>query len=351
MLEITDLRVEYEKGVPTLDHYHLTVATGELVALLGPSGCGKTTTLRAVAGFVEPTGGRITIAGRDVTHIPPHRRDIGLVFQSYALFPHLTVAQNIAFGLRMRGMRGTEQERRVAEALRLVDLEGLGNRRPAQLSGGQQQRVALARAVVIEPQLLLLDEPLSNLDAKLRVTMRTEIRRLQQRLGVTTLYVTHDQIEALAISDRVVVMNQGRIEQSGSPEAIYKQPATPFVADFLGFENHFAGRIAALQADNMQLQAAGYTFRAIHANAAFKTGDEALVYFRSEAAQIVSSPSENSLPVEVLLRTFQGNALEYVVQSQLGEFKVRLPEDQPRFDPGPAHLVLNPANLIVMPKP
>ncbi|MCL4247927.1 MAG: ABC transporter ATP-binding protein [Anaerolineae bacterium] len=350
MLEITDLRVEYEKGVPTLDHYDLTVHSGELVSLLGPSGCGKTTTLRAVAGFVVPASGQITVAGRDVTRIPPNQRDIGLVFQSYALFPHLTVAQNIAFGLRMRGVRGSERDRRVAEALKLVDLEGLGGRRPAQLSGGQQQRVALARAVVIEPQLLLLDEPLSNLDAKLRVTMRTEIRRLQQRLGVTTLYVTHDQIEALAISDRVVVMNQGRIEQSGSPEEIYKQPATPFVADFLGFENHFAGTVTAVQNGETQLQAAGRSFTAIHADHDLNPGNDVWVYFRSEAAQLAAAPAANSLPVEVLLRTFQGSAVEYVVQSAQGEFKVRMPEDQLRFDPGPAHLLLNPQQLIVMPK-
>ncbi|MCB9460661.1 MAG: ABC transporter ATP-binding protein [Anaerolineaceae bacterium] len=350
MLKINDLRVEYEKGVPTLDHYDLTVNEGELVSLLGPSGCGKTTTLRAVAGFVDTAGGQITISGRDVTKIPPNKRDIGLVFQSYALFPHLTVNQNVAFGLRMRRVTKKDQSKRVDEALRLVDLEGLGERRPAQLSGGQQQRVALARAVVIEPQLLLLDEPLSNLDAKLRVNMRTEIRRLQQRLSVTTLYVTHDQIEALAISDRVVVMNHGRIEQSGTPEEIYKQPQTPFVADFMGFENHFAGTVSAVDTDALTVQAADTTFQASQASGDLRAGDEVWVYFRSESAQLAADAVPNSVPVNVLLRTFQGNAIEYVIQSDLGEFKVRLPEDQVRFDAGPAYLSLNPDSLIVMPK-
>ncbi|MCB0043447.1 MAG: ABC transporter ATP-binding protein, partial [Caldilinea sp.] len=194
-------------------------------------------TLRTVAGFIDPSAGTVTIAGRNVTRLPPNKRDLGIVFQSYALFPHLTVFQNVAFGLERRRVNKAEQTQRVNDALALVDMADFAHRRPAQLSGGQRQRVAVARAIVIEPTLLLMDEPLSNLDAKLRVGMRTEIRRLQQRLGITTLYVTHDHVEALTLSDRIVVMNKGNIEQIGTPEEVFSNPQTPFVADFMGFEN------------------------------------------------------------------------------------------------------------------
>jgi putative spermidine/putrescine transport system ATP-binding protein len=223
----------------------LDVRQGELVALLGPSGCGKTTTLRMVAGFVEPTEGRVTIAGRDVTRAPPHARDTGMVFQSYALFPHMTVAQNVAFGLEMRKVPRGEREERVAEALRLVRLEGLAERLPRQLSGGQQQRVALARALVVNPAVFLLDEPLSNLDAKLRAEVRVEIRSLQQRLGLTTLFVTHDQEEALTMADRLVVMDRGRVRQIGTAEELYERPADLFVANFIGRVNILHGTVSA----------------------------------------------------------------------------------------------------------
>ncbi len=219
----------------------LVVAQGELVALLGPSGCGKTTTLRMVAGFVAPSAGRVVIGERDVTRLPPYARDTGMVFQGYALFPHMTVAENVGFGLEMRRVNRAERTARVAEALRLVRLEGLGDRRPAQLSGGQQQRVALARALVVNPAVFLLDEPLSNLDARLRAEVRVEIRALQQRLGLTTLFVTHDQEEALTMADRLVVMEGGRVRQQGTPEAVYERPVDLFVAGFLGRCNAFAG--------------------------------------------------------------------------------------------------------------
>ena len=246
-LEIHDLTVSYEKSAPALERFSLEVEQGELVSLLGPSGCGKTTTLRSIAGFLRPDSGKIVINDRDYTRLPPNRRDIGLVFQSYALFPHLTVFHNVAFGLRMRRVPKAEVRTRVANALKMVGLEAFADRRPAQLSGGQQQRVALARATVIEPQVLLLDEPLSNLDARLRVDMRQEIRRLQQQLGITTLYVTHDQVEAMSISDRVVVMNQGEIEQIGAPASIFAAPETAFVADFMGFDNHFGAAVLSVQ--------------------------------------------------------------------------------------------------------
>jgi putative spermidine/putrescine transport system ATP-binding protein len=217
----------------------LAVKPGELVALLGPSGCGKTTTLRMVAGFVEPSEGRILLRGRDITTMPPHRRDTGMVFQSYALFPHLTVAENIAFGLQRRGVPKPEAAERVARMVALLQLQGLEKRLPKQLSGGQQQRVAVGRALVINPAVVLLDEPFSNLDALLREGTRIELRRLQTELGLTTLFVTHDQAEAMAISDRIAVMNKGRLEQLGTPREVYDRPATRFVASFIGRANLF----------------------------------------------------------------------------------------------------------------
>ncbi|HXG40912.1 MAG TPA: ABC transporter ATP-binding protein [Candidatus Limnocylindrales bacterium] len=210
---------------------------GEFISLLGPSGCGKTTTLRMIAGFELPTAGRIVLDGADITYRPPNRRNVGMVFQSYALFPNMTVADNIGFGLKVRGRPRAEIERRVQELLELIRLPRLGARYPWELSGGQQQRVALARALAIEPQVLLLDEPLSALDAKIRVALRHQIRAIQRQLGITTVYVTHDQEEALSLSDRVVVMSEGRIEQIGTPAEIYNFPATPFVASFVGTLN------------------------------------------------------------------------------------------------------------------
>lgn len=219
----------------------LDIRDGEFFTLLGPSGCGKTTLLRMIAGFTEPDAGRICIGDKRIDTLPPHRRNIGMVFQNYAIFPNLTVAGNIAYGLKARKIAGDEIARRVAEALALVRLPGYGERWPHQLSGGQLQRVAIARALVIRPQVLLLDEPLSNLDARLRVDMRGEIRDLQQRLGITTVYVTHDQEEALAVSQRIAVMQAGRIEQLGAPGEIYRQPASLFVAQFMGTTNVLPG--------------------------------------------------------------------------------------------------------------
>jgi spermidine/putrescine ABC transporter ATP-binding subunit len=220
-----------------------TVREGELVSLLGPSGCGKTTVLRCIAGYIPPDEGRIFLNGTEVTTMQPYHRDIGMVFQSYALFPHMSVEQNVAFGLRMRHIAKPEIRERVAEGLRLVDLQGFERRRTNELSGGQQQRVALARAIVIRPRLLLLDEPLSNLDAKLRRSMQIEIRALQEALRITTILVTHDQAEALSLSDRVIVMNKGRIQQVGTPTEIYAGPTTTFVADFIGDSNLLKGRL------------------------------------------------------------------------------------------------------------
>jgi spermidine/putrescine ABC transporter ATP-binding subunit len=242
-LEVRGLTKRFSPRV-TVGPLSFEVMEGEFFSLLGPSGCGKTTTLRCIAGFETPSEGSIALDGERLNDRPPHRRDVGLVFQNYALFPHLTVFDNVAFGLRLRKVGGAEIERRVAGMLALVDLPELGARYPAQLSGGQQQRVAIARSLVLEPRLLLFDEPLSNLDLKLRIQMRYELRELSRRLGKTAVYVTHDQTEALALSDRIAVLSQGRIEQIGAPSEIYERPASAFVADFIGSSNIVKARIA-----------------------------------------------------------------------------------------------------------
>ena len=245
-LSIVDLTKRYAAGLePAVDRLNMEVEEGHLVALLGPSGCGKTTTLRMVAGLMDPTAGSIVVDGKEITHTPVNKRGMGMVFQSYALFPHMNVEQNVAFGLEMRQIPKAEQKARVAAALDMVQLGHLGKRQTKELSGGQQQRIALARALVVEPTLLLLDEPLSNLDAKLRETMRTEIRSIQQRTRATTLFVTHDQDEALDMADRIAVMNGGLIEQFGSPTDVYERPRTHFVANFIGQANFLTARIGA----------------------------------------------------------------------------------------------------------
>jgi len=241
-LEIEGLSKHFGASV-AVQEVSLDVRDGEFVMLLGPSGCGKTTTLRMIAGFIAPTAGHVRLDGKDITALPPWKRNTGMVFQSYALFPHLTVAENVAFGLEMRNVAKPDLAPRVSEALRLVRLGGLDERLPRQLSGGQQQRVALARALVIRPDVLLLDEPLSNLDAKLRETVRVEIRELQHKLGITTVMVTHDQEEALIMADRLVVMSEGSVRQVGSQRDLYERPADRFVAGFVGRSNLLPGRV------------------------------------------------------------------------------------------------------------
>jgi len=240
-LELENLTKRFGQQT-AVDGLWLGVEQGEIVSLLGPSGCGKTTTLQMIAGFIEPTSGAIRLEGRDLLAVKPAQRGLGIVFQSYALFPHMTVAQNVSFGLEMQGVAAAERTKRVAETLELVGLAAFTERFPRQLSGGQQQRVALARALVIRPPILLLDEPLSNLDAKLREEMQIELHQIQRTVGTTTLLVTHDQAEAMALSDRIVVMNHGRAEQIGPPHETYERPATPFVANFLGRTNLVDGK-------------------------------------------------------------------------------------------------------------
>jgi iron(III) transport system ATP-binding protein len=269
----------------------LEVREGELVTLLGPSGCGKTTALRMIAGFEMPTSGRILIDGQDVSGLPPHTRNTAMVFQSYAIFPHLTVARNVAFGLEMRGLGREEIAARVQSVLELVELAGLEHRSPEQLSGGQQQRVALARAIVTEPRVLLFDEPLSNLDAKLREQMRVEVRRLQRRLRITSIYVTHDQAEAMALSDRIVVMEAGRIQQVAEPLQIYAHPATRFVADFIGRVNFLEGRVASTGADAVGVLVRGRRMDVPATRDSFRTDDAVTVVVRPETIRLTAEPA------------------------------------------------------------
>ncbi|WP_332117128.1 ABC transporter ATP-binding protein [Azorhizobium caulinodans] len=244
-IEIAGVSKSYDGATRAVDAIDMTIEPGEFFSLLGPSGCGKTTTLRMIAGFEMPSEGIIRVGGADITRVPAHKRDMGMVFQNYALFPHRTVRENVAFGLRMRGLARATIAKKVDEALAMVALTGFEDRMPGQLSGGQQQRVALARAIVIEPRVLLCDEPLGALDKKLRQSMQFELKQLQKKLGVTLVFVTHDQEEALAMSDRIAVLSRGKIEQVGTPVEIYDRPATRFVADFIGETNLFKGELAA----------------------------------------------------------------------------------------------------------
>ena len=286
----------------------LHVASAERVALLGPSGCGKTTTLNMIAGFLEPDAGTISIAERPMSGVPPHRRDTGMVFQSYALFPHLDVHDNLAFGLVMRRTPKHEIHARVREALALVHLEGLQRRHPKELSGGQQQRVALARALVIKPSVLLLDEPLSNLDAKLRHEMRLEIVEIQQRLGITTIFVTHDQDEALAIADRVAVMNAGVVEQIDTPAGIYHRPRTEFVARFIGEANFLPGRVAAADGERAVVDVDGGGQLVALRDRTAPVGTRVLAMVRPERVRVLHTPAggDNSLTATVRSLSFLG---------------------------------------------
>ncbi len=287
------------------------------MSFLGPSGCGKTTLLRLIAGFESPTAGEIWLAGRRLDLVPPNRRGTTMVFQGYALFPHLSVFENVAYGLRVRRVGGTALRERVTRALDLVGLTGLETRQPSQLSGGQQQRVALARALVLEPALLLFDEPLSNLDAKLREQMRLEIRALQQRVGITAVYVTHDQGEAMTLSDRIAIMSAGRIEQVGAPREVYESPATRFVADFIGRATFLHARVIAAGASGMDVELLGRRVRA-PADDALAAGSQIVVMVRPEAVMLRVDGDGVAGVVEQA--TFVGGVAQYVVR--VGEMRL-----------------------------
>jgi spermidine/putrescine transport system ATP-binding protein len=308
-----------------VDDLSLDIPSGEFFSMLGPSGCGKTTTLRMIGGFEEPTRGTIYLTGRDVTDLPPYKRDVNTVFQSYALFPHLNVYDNVAFGLRRRKVDRGETQTRVADALRLVDLEGFERRRPSQMSGGQQQRVALARALVNRPKVLLLDEPLGALDLKLRKQMQLELKRIQSEVGITFIYVTHDQEEAMTMSDRLAVMRAGKIEQVGPPEDVYENPQTEYVASFLGASNLLEGELKE-QTDGVAtvLLAGGDVVRVPSARAPFETGTAIKVGVRPEKITI-GPEQDGELPagwnsVMGLLRmsTYIGVSNQYKVEGPLG---------------------------------
>jgi spermidine/putrescine ABC transporter ATP-binding subunit len=296
-----------------VDRLDLAVEDGEFLAVLGPSGCGKTTTLNLIAGFVEPTAGRVVIDGADVTGRPPHQRGLGVVFQSYALFPHLSVRENVAFGLRERRLPAAEIDRRVADVLALVRLDRAGRQRPSELSGGMQQRVALARALVYRPRVLLLDEPLAALDRKLREGMRDELRAIQRSLGITTIFVTHDQTEALGLADRIAVMNHGRLEQLGAPREIYERPASRFVADFIGASTVLRGR--AVAADRVGI--AGGTLLAKSVTA--PVGADVELAIRPERVRLVSGPGDNVLDARIEVLVYQGAQTEVTARLNDGQ--------------------------------
>ena len=298
--------------VRAVDQISISIEEGEFVTLLGPSGCGKTTTLRLIAGFEFPTEGRIVLDGEVINEQPPNQRDMAMVFQSYAIFPHLNVFENIAYGLKIQRLSKEVVKQKVRRVLELTELTGLENRAPNALSGGQQQRVALARALVMEPKVLLMDEPLSNLDAKLRELMRTEIRRIQQTLGITSVYVTHDQVEAMTLSDRIVVMNGGRIEQIGAPPEIYRHPETAFVADFIGRTNFVAATVRDLNGDTVVMDALGQTLTIPKPDKTVSAGQAVKLVVRPEAIAVVEQGGQYQGIVR--WTSYLGNLVEYKIE-------------------------------------
>ena len=338
-VDLKDICVSYDGKTNVLEGLNLQINEGELVSLLGPSGCGKTTTLRVVAGYIDTKSGEFLVGGQNYTKIPVHKRNFGIVFQSYALFPHLTVFENVAFGLKMRKMDKATIEQKVNNMLEICGLTEYKDRLPKQMSGGQRQRVALARALVIEPKLLLLDEPLSNLDAKLRIQMRVEIKRLQKKLGITTIFVTHDQEECFSISDRVAIMNGGVIEQYDTPENIYAKPKTEFVARFIGFENF----ISVNRQDDGTYKALDYIFKCDNSDL-----KQAKITIRPDDILIVDEASNlNSISGTIQVRTFLGKSYQYEVSTPIGNLIVNGDGNKVYETGETLHLYL-PENKIVL---
>ncbi len=303
-------------------NFNLEIERGEFVSLLGPSGCGKTTTLQMVAGFLEPSHGRLLLEGRDITHLRPEQRGMGVVFQSYALFPHMTVEQNVAFGLQMRKLGHAEQQKRIADTLALVRLHGLGHRFPKELSGGQRQRVAIARALAIQPDVLLLDEPMSNLDAKLRQEMHVEMRAIQRQLGITTILVTHDQVEAMTMSDRIAVMHNGEIAQVDTPQALYDRPSCDFASVFLGKTNRLDGMRDSTSPG--QIRVGGITLAAGAAPEAAPQAGPVSVYLRPEKIRVADA-GEPGVPGVIRTLLFLGSQWALDVETELGLLHVSVP--------------------------
>jgi putative spermidine/putrescine transport system ATP-binding protein len=314
-LELNSVRKQFSHDFVAVEHFDLQVEKGEFVSFLGPSGCGKTTTLRMIAGFEFPTTGTIMLDGKDITQMPPNQRKLGMVFQSYALFPNMTVADNIGFGLTIAKKPKAEVDQTVNQMLDLIKMDSKRGQYPYQLSGGQQQRVALARALAIHPQVLLLDEPLSALDAKIRLELRSEIRRIQQMMGITTIFVTHDQEEALSISDRTVVMSEGRIEQAGTPFEIYNFPRTEFVAQFVGQLNMLGAQVVDPAAGTLKLE--GQQIQTANMPEAHKKGDQVKVAIRPERISFASDGRKpNVIKVTIKTITFLGSIVR--IQAQVG---------------------------------
>lgn len=336
-------------AVRAVDALDLAVHEGELLSLLGPSGCGKTTTLNLIAGFVTPSAGRVIVDGQDVTARTPHERGLGVVFQSYALFPHMSVFENVAFGLRERRVAKSEIGRRVGDALALVRLQGQGERRPRQLSGGMQQRAALARALVYAPRVLLLDEPLAALDRKLREEMRAELREILREVGITTVFVTHDQTEALSLSDRIAVMNQGRIEQLGPPRAVYERPATRFVADFIGGSSRLRGRASA--PDRVDL-GSGVTVE-VRLGRLLEVGEAVELGIRPERVAVAPAggAGANRIPGRITRLTYLGAQTEVAVEIAGGQSLLGLvaePSPAPLAVGGEVALDMSPEAFLLL---
>jgi putative spermidine/putrescine transport system ATP-binding protein len=321
-LSLRSLSKSYDGDTLVVRGLNLNVERGEFISLLGPSGCGKTTTLQMIAGFAAPTSGSVFLDGKDITEIRPEKREMGLVFQSYALFPHMTIAENISFGLEMRKLAKPQATSRIEEALEMVRLQGLGRRYPGELSGGQRQRVAIARALAIRPQVLLLDEPMSNLDAKLRGQMHVELRGLQRQLGITTILVTHDQVEAMTMSDRIAVMSEGKVAQLGTPFEVYDRPASGFASSFLGQSNVIQGKITEMHEHCAVVTAGPCIMRIPHAGKAM-SGDVA-VYIRPERLRLATI-GQGNLHGKVKTRLFLGNLWHFEIESVLGKLKMTLP--------------------------
>jgi spermidine/putrescine transport system ATP-binding protein len=337
--------------VTAVDGIDLEVAAGEFFSLLGPSGCGKTTTLRLIAGFEQPTAGRIELDGIDMAQVPPHRRKVNTVFQSYALFPHLNVRDHVGFGLRFGDVSKAERDRLVAEALALVQLEGFDRRRPSQLSGGQQQRVALARALILNPLVLLLDEPLGALDAKLRKALQVELKALQERVGITFIYVTHDQEEALTMSDRLAVMSGGQIVQVGSPSDVYQEPATAYVADFLGVSNLMTARAEGPGSDGHGCRVRIGDFELLAERGEVGAAGDVRVTIRPERVRLEphGSTGENRLPGMIERAVFQGSTTQLIVRLAQGDTLQALitnEGDQPAYEQGTPVSAFLPADAL-----
>lgn len=331
LLTLENVSVAYDNQY-ILKNFDLNIEQGQLVSLLGPSGCGKTTTLRLIAGFLEAKEGKFLFNGKDYTRVPVNKRNFGFVFQSYALFPHLSVFDNVAFGLRLRKVPESEVRKRVADILDVVSLSGFEKRFPKELSGGQRQRVAIARALVIKPDLLLFDEPLSNLDANLRVNMRVEIRRIQQELGITTVYVSHDQEECFSISDQVAIMNKGVIEQLDDPATIFKYPKTEFIARFIGFTNFITFDERTEQDGEIALRVGDYWFTASKHPGTVHSGSKKCALRPDDLSvttEAAPGQEANRIPGRVKVSTFLGRSYQYVVETKLGDFTVNQEMESP----------------------